>query len=101
MREPGDLEPPKPTTSDWVRRREGPSGKLIALGIVLVLLLIFVLQNTDKAKVHFLFSHARIPIWLVIVIAAVLGFVGGWAFALIRRRRKSRPSGSPTERTTD
>jgi uncharacterized integral membrane protein len=101
VREPGDLDPSKAPTGDWVRRREGPSGKLVALGIVVVLLLIFVIQNTDKSEVDLFLWDANVPIWLVIVIAAALGFVGGWVVALLRRRRKSRPAAPPTGRTTD
>jgi uncharacterized integral membrane protein len=73
---------------DWVERREGPSGKLIALGVVVVILLLFVVQNTDRTHFDFLFLDGEFPLWTMIVAGAVLGFVAGWAFARIRARRR-------------
>jgi uncharacterized integral membrane protein len=73
---------------DWVERREGPSGKLIAVGIVAVILLLFVVQNTDRTHVDFLFLDGEFPLWGMIVAGAVLGFVAGWAFARLRARRR-------------
>ena len=69
-------------------RREGPSGKAIALVIATILLVIFVLQNLDHSDIDFLFWDADVAIALAIVIAAVLGFVIGWAFGRMRRRAK-------------
>lgn len=81
-------KPEHGTRGDWVERREGPSGKLIALGVVALLLLIFVIQNTDKADVDLLLWDAVLPIWLVIVIAAVLGLAAGWILGRVGRRRR-------------
>ena len=69
-------------------RREGPSGKAIALVIAGILLVIFVVQNLDHADIDFLFWDADVAIALAIVIAAVLGFVIGWAYGRMRRRSK-------------
>lgn len=66
-------------------RREGPSGKLIAAGVALVLLLFFMLQNRDRASVDFLFWDVEARLWTVIVISAVLGFVIGWLLGRSRR----------------
>lgn len=68
-------------------RREGPSGKLIAAGIALVLLVFFMLQNRDRANVDFLFWDVDARLWLVIVIAAALGFVIGWFLGRSRRAK--------------
>jgi uncharacterized integral membrane protein len=73
---------------DWVERREGPSGKLIAVGIVAVILLLFVVQNTDRTHFDFLFLDGEFPLWAMIVAGAALGFVAGWAFARLRARRR-------------
>ena len=69
-------------------RREGPSGKVIAAGVVLVLLVIFMLQNRDRANIDFLFWDIEARLWLVIVLAAVLGFVIGWLLGRSGRGRK-------------
>lgn len=66
-------------------RREGPGGKVIAAGIALVLLVFFVLQNRDRANVDFLFWDVDARLWVVIVIAAALGFVIGWVLGRSRR----------------
>lgn len=73
---------------DWVVRKEGPSGKLIAAGVVGALLLIFVLQNTERAPVDFLFWDGDFPLWGVILVAAALGFAGGWILGRVRRTRR-------------
>lgn len=66
--------------------REGPSGKLIAAGVALLLLVIFVLQNRDRANVDILFWDVDARIWTVIVISAALGFVIGWVLGRTARR---------------
>ena len=68
---------------EWVERREGPSTRLILLVAVAVLLVVFVLQNTDEAQIDFLFWAGVFPLWIMIVIAAVLGLIGGWILGRI------------------
>lgn len=72
----------------WRERREGPSTKLIAAGVIGVLLLLFVLQNTDEADVDFLFFSGSYPLWLMAVIVAALAFAAGWLVGRSRTRRK-------------
>ena len=48
-------------------------------GIGLVLLAIFAIQNSDRVDVDFLFFDAQVRVVVVILVAAVLGFVVGWA----------------------
>lgn len=69
---------------EWVERREGPSAKFIVLGIVVVLIVLFVLQNTDEVQLDFLFLDGVFPLWTMLLVMAVLGFVGGWYFGRIR-----------------
>ena len=58
----------------------------IATGLVA-----FIVQNTDKTRMQWLFVDESAPLWIVIVIAAVAGAalseVLGW---VIRRRRRHR-----------
>lgn len=72
----------------WQEKREGPSTKLIAAGVIGVLLLLFVLQNTDEADVDFLFFSGSYPLWLMAVVVAVLAFAAGWLVGRSRTRRK-------------
>ncbi len=85
--EGGQHEGDEGSRRDWVERREGPSGRLIAIGIALVILLLFVAQNTDRTHVEFLFLDGEFPLWGMIVAGAALGFVAGWALARLRGRR--------------
>ena len=65
------------------------SAGLIGTGVVAVILLIFIFQNTGKTKVTWLFFDSRPPLWLALLVAAVAGAVVselvGWA---IRRHRR-------------
>jgi uncharacterized integral membrane protein len=55
------------------------------LTIVAVILLIwFVVQNSESVQIHFWVVSARAPVFLVIVVAALLGGLVAW-FA--RRKR--------------
>lgn len=59
----------------------------IGLGLAALALLAFVVQNTEDATFNWLMIEITMPLWLALVIAAVLGAVianlGGW---VLRRR---------------
>ena len=67
----------------------GGNGALIGGGILLVLLLLFIFQNTAETTFKFLFWSFTFPLWLGLVIAAVLAFLIG-QLALMWRRHKRR-----------
>jgi uncharacterized integral membrane protein len=71
-------------------RREGLGGKATALIVAGLLLLIFFLQNLDVANIDFLFWDWDVAIALAIGIAAALGFVLGWGFSWLRRRKPKK-----------
>ncbi len=85
----------KDKSSDPLRRSRAGGLYLgvIALGIVLVLLIIFVTQNTDPTTVRFLVWESDIPVAVALLIAAVAGlFLAGIAASMrilqLRRRVK-------------
>ena len=78
-------EPDTQRGRGWTERREGPGAKLLALALVAVVLLVFVLQNTDRADLDFLLWDGSFPLWTMIVAAAALGIVGGWIVGRIDR----------------
>jgi len=78
----------EPAREDWKETREGPSAKLIAAAVIGVLLLVFVLQNTDEADVDFLFFTGSYPLWMMAVAVGVLAFAAGWLVGRSRTRRK-------------
>jgi uncharacterized integral membrane protein len=62
---------------------------VVGAAVVAIALISFIGQNRDDTEVSWLFLDGTWPLWLVIVVAAVLGAVLsevlGW---LIRRRRR-------------
>jgi uncharacterized integral membrane protein len=67
----------------------GGNGFLIGGGILLVLLLLFIFQNTVDTTFKYLFWSFTLPLWLGLLITALVAFVVG-QFALMWRRHKRR-----------
>jgi uncharacterized integral membrane protein len=65
------------------------NGFLIGGGVLLALLLAFILQNRETVSFTFLFWTFSAPLWLALVITALVAFVIG-QFALMWRRHKRR-----------
>ncbi|HVE47485.1 MAG TPA: lipopolysaccharide assembly protein LapA domain-containing protein [Acidimicrobiales bacterium] len=62
---------------------------LVAGLLPLVAVAVFVLQNTDKVKVSFLFLSGRLALGLALLLAAVLGAVGAVFLSFVRRHRRN------------
>jgi uncharacterized integral membrane protein len=58
-----------------------------ALGIAVLLVVIFIAQNAQKVKVDFLFVHTTTPLIFALLVAALLGAVIGYVAPLVRGRR--------------
>jgi uncharacterized integral membrane protein len=78
---PGDPEKPidRGSTTRW-----------IVLAVIAGLIVSFVLQNRDRANVDFLFWDADVRLWVALLLAAALGFVGGVVFGRITKRTRER-----------
>lgn len=74
---------------------KGGNGPLIGGGILLVLLLFFIFQNTADTTFKYLFWDFTLPLWLGLLVTAVVAFVVGQLALLWRRhrRRKARREG--------
>ena len=63
------------------------NGRLVGLVVAAAALLAFVVQNTEDVRFNWLMVEVTMPLWLALVIAAVLGAIvanlGAWA---LRRR---------------
>jgi uncharacterized integral membrane protein len=59
-----------------------------ALGIALLVVVIFIAQNAQKVKVDFLFVHTTTPLIFALVIATLLGIVIGYVGPLVRQHRR-------------
>jgi lipopolysaccharide assembly protein A len=66
---------------------KGLDPKLIVGAVLVVLLLVFVFQNRQKARIEFLFFEFDSPLWMMLgitaLVGALIGYLGG------RRTRRS------------
>jgi uncharacterized integral membrane protein len=77
--------------NDRVERMDGESKTpvgLIVAGVAVVIMAIFVAQNTEDVLFEFLWFNFTIPLWLVLVGVFVLGAIVGQAAMWWRRRRR-------------
>ena len=70
------------------RRRLG--GGAIASLSGLAVLLIFVIQNREDVKFHFLFLNFIWPLWLYTIVMALFGALVWFGLGLMRRHRRRK-----------
>lgn len=58
-----------------------------ALGVAVLLVVIFIAENSQEVEVKFLFVNTTTPLIFALLIAAVLGVVIGYVGPLVRRHR--------------
>ena len=64
----------------------GAIASLTGVGV----LLIFVLQNTDEVRFHFLFLDFTWPIWLYTIVVALFGALVWFGLGVMRRHRRRK-----------
>jgi len=74
-------EGPKRVEPGW-----RPTAREILAVLVVVLILVFALINLEDAKIDFVFGQVTIPIFFVIAVPALIGFVSGLIFQHYRER---------------
>jgi uncharacterized integral membrane protein len=65
------------------------AGSIASIGGVVVLL-IFILQNTEDIRFHFLFVDFTWPLWLYTIVVAVCGAVVWLGLGVLRRHRRRK-----------
>jgi uncharacterized integral membrane protein len=65
-------------------------GGAIATLIGVGLLLIFIIQNTERIRLHFLVWHFSWPLWLYTVVIAVFGALVWLGLGVMRRHRRRK-----------
>jgi uncharacterized integral membrane protein len=55
-----------------------------------VLLLVFMLQNTEKVKVKFLAWDFSWPVWLLVLVSALVGALIWFGAGVLRRHRRRK-----------
>jgi uncharacterized integral membrane protein len=69
------------------RRDVGRLIRLIFVAAIIVVIVVVGMDNRDDVRVGYAIGDAQAPVWVVIVIATVVGIVIGW---LIRHRPRRR-----------
>ena len=75
-------EGPKRVEPGW-----RPSVREVLAILIVVLILVFALVNLEDAKIDFVFGQVTIPIFFVILVPGLVGFLGGLIFQHYRERR--------------
>jgi uncharacterized integral membrane protein len=78
MAEPHDLHA-QPKQRNW---------RGWALGVAVLVAIIFIAQNSQRVKVKFLFVDTTTPLIFALLIAAILGAVIGYVGPLVRGRHR-------------
>ena len=66
------------------------SGGAIALLSGVAVLLVFVIQNTQDVRFHFLFLQFTWPLWLYTIVVALFGALVWFGLGVIRRHRRRK-----------
>ena len=65
-------------------------GRLIVVGVIAVVVLVFILQNGADTQMNFLWFDFTWPAWLVIILSLVIGVIAGLLIGAYARRSKRR-----------
>ena len=66
----------------------GTNWKLWLAGFAALILAIFVVQNSQKVVIDFLFVETETPLIFGLLVAGLLGFAIGWLLPIVRRGRR-------------
>ena len=72
------------------KRERTPWVQITAIGLVALYALLFIVLNTRRAKVSFVFASTKISVIWVILLSLAVGFVLGVLVTRLNRRRKRR-----------
>jgi len=79
----------RPVTEE--RKGMARSARLWAIGIAVLLLVIFIAENSQEVEVRFLFVETQTPLIFGLLVAGILGFLIGWLAPIVRRGRRGEP----------
>jgi uncharacterized integral membrane protein len=82
-------ESPSGSTSTSAQGR-GLSGGAIASLTGVGLLAAFMIQNTEKVRLDFLFWSFTWPLWLLTIVSALLGALTWFGLGVMRRHRRRK-----------
>jgi uncharacterized integral membrane protein len=70
--------------------RKRLSGGAVASLVGGALLVIFIVQNTERIRLHFLFWDFSWPLWLYTIVTAVVGALVWFGLGVMRRHRRRK-----------
>jgi len=71
------------------KSRRRVSAKLVLVGVLVVLALILIVQNTGSSDLNVLFWTVSAPKWIMLVVVLAAGVVIGSAFPWLRPKKKT------------
>ena len=71
-------------SADGRRLSGGAIASLVGVG----LLIVFMVQNTEDVELEFLFWEFTWPLWLLMIVSALLGALVWFGLGVIRRHRR-------------
>jgi uncharacterized integral membrane protein len=77
-------------SDEQAKRERTPWIQLTAIGLVALYTILFIVLNTNRAKVSFVFASTKISVIWVILLSLAVGFVLGVLGTRLNRRRKRR-----------
>jgi uncharacterized integral membrane protein len=77
-------------SDEQAKRERTPWIQLTAIGLVGLYTILFIVLNTNRAKVSFVFASTKISVIWVILLSLAVGFVLGVLGTRLNRRRKRR-----------
>ena len=78
------------THTNTDRPRGRAIGRLIVALVLLVLVVIFIFQNTARGRINVFFWHVTLPTWVWLAGVLVVGVLVGSLFPWFRPRRGGR-----------
>lgn len=73
-------------STDGARLGAGAIASITGVG----LLVVFMVQNTEKVRLDFLFWHFTWSLWLLILVSALVGAFVWFGFGVLRRHRRRK-----------
>jgi uncharacterized integral membrane protein len=68
--------------------KSGTNWRAWGLGVLILLVLIFIAQNSQTVKIKFLFFDASMPLIFGLLIAVILGVLIGYIGPIVRRHQR-------------
>jgi uncharacterized integral membrane protein len=90
------MNSPKP--DDGIEETVSWNWKMVASAAVGLLAVIFILQNTEKHSIRFLFFEWTAGTWFALLITFVLGMLVGWLLTRFLRSGRANGTGSKQDR---